>query len=204
MSEVGSFWARRRAAVRAEEEAEARAAEIALSQADADALAEKDDAEVLEELGLPDPATLQAGDDFSAFMSPKVPERLRKVALRALWRSNPVLANLDGLNEYDDDYRAAMLLQEPIKTAYQVGKGMMKHIEEMERKAEAAEIAKDAEAEEGEPKEQAVLAEASDSEPEEQLAQPTVESAFMDAGDDAVASDPAPRRMQFRFEEAAV
>ena len=37
------------------------------------------------------------GDDFSGFMARNVPDHLRRRALRKLWVSNPVLANLDGL-----------------------------------------------------------------------------------------------------------
>lgn len=42
--------------------------------------------------------------DFSIFMKSGVPEFLRRKAMRKLWTSNPVLANLDGLNDYDEDY----------------------------------------------------------------------------------------------------
>ena len=65
MSELGSFWARRRAAVQAETEADLRAAEEARAVERRAELAEKDDAEVLKEMGLPDPASLKAGDDFT-------------------------------------------------------------------------------------------------------------------------------------------
>ncbi|MEL6197291.1 MAG: DUF3306 domain-containing protein, partial [Pseudomonadota bacterium] len=64
----------------------------------------KSDAEILEELGLPDPETLGAGDDFSGFMAKAVPEHLRRQALRQLWGSNPVLANLDELLDYGEDF----------------------------------------------------------------------------------------------------
>jgi hypothetical protein len=37
-------------------------------------------------------------------MKQAVPEELRRLALRKLWRSDPVLANVDGLNDYDLDY----------------------------------------------------------------------------------------------------
>ena len=49
MSELGSFWARRRAAVAAEEEADRRTAETSAIE---EALDGKNDAEILEELGL--------------------------------------------------------------------------------------------------------------------------------------------------------
>ena len=195
MSELGSFWARRRAAVQAEAEADLRAAEEARAVERRAELAEKDDAEVLKEMGLPDPASLKAGDDFTGFMARDVPEHLRRQALRTLWRSNPVLACVDGLNEYDDDYRAAMLLQEPIKTAYQVGKGMLKHVEEMERKAQAEAVA-EAEPEEEVPGE--VVAE--DAPPTETAS----EAEIVVEAQDVVSEDaqPVPRVMRFRFEEA--
>ena len=50
---------------------------------------------------LPDLETLTYESDFSAFMREGVPELIKKQALRKLWLSNPLLANLDGLNEYD-------------------------------------------------------------------------------------------------------
>lgn len=134
MRDRQDFWTHRRAAVKAEEEAQAR---LDAAQT-VDARAGGDDSEMLSELHLPDPAQMRWGDDFAAFMAQEVPEHLRRRALRALWRSNPVLACVDGLNEYDDDYRAAMLAAEPIRTAYRVGKGMLSHIEETTRKAEVS------------------------------------------------------------------
>ncbi|MFK7761751.1 MAG: DUF3306 domain-containing protein [Roseobacter sp.] len=199
------FWARRRAAVQAEAEADTHALAAAESAERAEALAEKDDTEILAELGLPDPQTLESGDDFAAFLNNDVPEHLRRVALRRLWRSNPVLACVDGLNEYDDDYRAAMLLQGPIKTAYQVGKGMLKHVEEMARQAEQAE--KDADAFEGESIETACA------EPDEPISTEPVDAieaqqsaTLMDVepiADDAEDVPVSARRMRFRFEEVS-
>lgn len=204
MSRHATFWARRKAAVAAEAEAEQGAAEAAaLQEAQEDRLAGKNDAEILEELGLPDPEEMAAGDDFSAFMSRQVPEHLRRLALRKLWRSNPVLACVDGLNDYDDDFRAAALSQGPVKTAYQVGKGMLAHIVEVERGKEAVEA-------EGEvveaSAEQSVL---TDESPEPENAVMTVpdENDSMTAQTDEAdaARDEAPvrpRRMRFSFAEA--
>ncbi|WP_272003061.1 DUF3306 domain-containing protein [Roseovarius sp. ZX-A-9] len=141
MTRGTTFWDMRRAAVRAEEEAEAAAAQAALEAEQQRALAEKSDEDILTELGLPDPDTLAKGDDFSAFMAKAVPEHIRKRALRNLWRSNPVLACLDGLNDYDDDYLTGSFGNAPIQTSYQVGKGLLAHVLEMERQDEV--IAKD-------------------------------------------------------------
>lgn len=204
MRGAASFWARRRAAVAAEAEADQRAAEAAQDAARATELAAKDDAEVLSELGLPDPADLCAGDDFSAFMAREVPEHLRKRALRQLWRSNPVLACLDGLNDYDDDYRAEALLQEPVKTAYRVGKGMLKHIEEMERQAQVAAADSTADSDfQGDIGEDADTEVSSAATEQKQIAPERASEA--DASDLALSDPeqlPAPRRMRFHFEEA--
>jgi hypothetical protein len=192
------FWSRRKAAVadevRAGEEAEweAQAAE------ERRALEERPDEEVLAELELPDPDTMKQGDDFSAFMAEAVPEKLRRRALRQLWRSNPVLANLDSLVDYGEDYTDAALVVENLQTAYQVGKGMLKHIEAL---AEAAERAADAELAEAEGEEPA----AGDME-EAEAEQPAIEA---DGGEpDVLASAVEPEvarakpRMRFAFADA--
>lgn len=53
---------------------------------------------------LPDIDSLDAESDFSVFMREGVPEDLKNLALRKLWRSDPVYANLDGLNDYDPEH----------------------------------------------------------------------------------------------------
>lgn len=121
--ETQGFWSRRRAAVKAEA-AELEAAEATLVEVDKN----KPDAEILAELNLPDPDTLMPGDDFSGFLQKAVPEHIRRVALRRLWRSNPVLANLDGLLDYDNDFTDAATVVPDLKTSYEVGRGMMRHI----------------------------------------------------------------------------
>jgi hypothetical protein len=200
MNAPGAFWARRRAAVQAEAEAERRAEEQAQEAERAADLTARDDADVLADLGLPDPAGMKQGDDFAAFMAKGVPEHLRRKALRSLWRSNPVLACVDGLNDYDDDYRLAALAGGPVKTAYQVGKGMLRHIEEMERKASAVlAAAEDEECKTQEGTQDETLANAPVASESVTLTQTEEQAA---QGDPA---DPAPpiRRMRFRFEEAS-
>ncbi len=129
---MSDFWSKRKAAVEAEAEAElneAHETEVAASSA------EKTDDELLEELGLPDPDDMKEGDDFSAFMNDKVPARLKTRALRKLWRLNPILANVDGLVDYGEDFTDAAMVFENMQTTYQVGKGMMEHVKEMARQA---------------------------------------------------------------------
>lgn len=121
MSEPSDFWSRRKARV-AREALESEAPEPIAPD-------ERTEEEVLEELGLPDPDTLKAGDNFMAFMKEAVPSAIRKRALRQLWRSNPVLANVDGLVDYGEDFTGGTASGEKIKTAYQVGKGLLRHVE---------------------------------------------------------------------------
>ena len=56
---------------------------------------------------LPDPDTLAADSDFSAFMAPGVSSALRRKALRRLWSTGDYNIR-DGLNDYDHDFKAQM------------------------------------------------------------------------------------------------
>lgn len=127
----GDFWSRRRAAVEAEEAAEARAGEEARVEGERARLRGKSDEEVLAELGLPDPETITSGEDVRAFMARVVPEHLRRRALRKLWRTDPALACLDGLVDYAEDYADAATVQPDLRSAYRVGKGMVRQIERL-------------------------------------------------------------------------
>lgn len=89
------------------------------------------EAEVLEHLGLPDPDDLGLGADFKQFLGQAVPKQIRQRALRRLWTSNPVLANLDGLNDYEQDFTAAATVVENLKTSYVVGEGFVKRVTEV-------------------------------------------------------------------------
>ncbi|WP_425078109.1 DUF3306 domain-containing protein [Ruegeria denitrificans] len=192
MTRPDGFWSRRKAAVQAEAKAEALALEeqvIAERQAE---LEEQDDAEILAEFNLPDPETLQPGDDVSGFMAKAVPDRLRRRALRRLWRLNPVLANVDGLVDYGEDYTDAACVIENMQTAYQVGKGMLAHIEAL---AADAEEAKD-DAPEGE----AGMRAEPEAAPVEPDPVPEPVSVARVEEPEEVDLPPVPRRMTFEFE----
>lgn len=137
MSQGSDFWSRRKARVEAEEAEEARKVEEAEIETRQKELEEKTDAEILEEFGLPDPDSLEPGQDIAGFMNKAVPERLRRRAMRQLWRINPVLANLDGLNDYDGDFTNAATDAPGVKTAYQVGKGMLRHVQALQEQERA-------------------------------------------------------------------
>ncbi|MFY0691027.1 MAG: DUF3306 domain-containing protein [Paracoccaceae bacterium] len=186
MSGEGNFWSRRRAAVEAEAEAEAAAVAARAEAEEARSLEEKTDEELLAELDLPDPDTLEEGDDFSAFMSKAVPDRLRRRALRRLWTTNPVLANVDGLVDYGQDFTDSAMVVENLQTAYQVGKGMMRHVLEMER--QAAEAAAEEAAEEAAGEAGVELAEGAGAELGEE---PAEGLAALEEGGEAAEENPA-------------
>ena len=114
-----SRWARRKGAHRRREAARATGAARGASTGPADtpegagpdadgprgsAPAGEADAPPREIPPLPDIDELAANSDYTAFLADGVPESLARAALRKLWRSDPVLANLDGLNDYDEDF----------------------------------------------------------------------------------------------------
>jgi hypothetical protein len=80
---------------------------------------------------LPDIESLDASSDFTVFMRPGVPEHLRTLALRKLWRSDPIFSTLDGLVEYGEDYGIETWPKGVIKTAYQIGRGFVNEIEKL-------------------------------------------------------------------------
>jgi uncharacterized protein DUF3306 len=89
--------------------------------------------EILAKYNLPDLENLAQGTDIKGFLKDEIPEFLRRKALRALWRSNPIFGVLDRLNEYDEDYSKAVIPIGGVKTAYKVGKGGFLDLEKRER-----------------------------------------------------------------------
>lgn len=77
---------------------------------------------------LPPIESLDRHSDYTAFLRAGVAPELRKQALRKLWRSDPVFANLDGLLEYGEDYSLPFKNRTAVATLYQVGKGMAESI----------------------------------------------------------------------------
>jgi Protein of unknown function (DUF3306) len=84
---------------------------------------------VVDPASLPDIESLTYRSDFTVFLRAGVPPELRKLALQRLWRSDPVLANLDGLVEYGEDYSHIGIAPQIVRTAYEVGRGMLDRIE---------------------------------------------------------------------------
>ena len=74
---------------------------------------------------LPDVETLNESSDYTPFLKDGVPEKLKRLALRKLWKSNPVFGIIDGLDDYDEDYSAIGIVAQEIFTNYKPGKGMV-------------------------------------------------------------------------------
>jgi len=71
--------------------------------------------------------------DFTPFLKDGVPAALRRRALKAMWRTNPILANVDGLNDYDEDFRAVEAGFEVVKSTWEVGRGYAAKAKEVSR-----------------------------------------------------------------------
>lgn len=72
---------------------------------------------------------VEYGFDFSIFLKRGVPDLLRKKALQKFFNSSPVLANLDGLNDYDEDYNNP--LHKVYKSTWDVARGFLTESEKL-------------------------------------------------------------------------
>jgi hypothetical protein len=105
------------------------------------------DAELLEKYDLPDPEAVTEESGLEQFLNGKgLPGRVRQMALRRLWRLNPLFGVVDDMVEYGEDYTDAATVVEGMKTAYTVGKGYKKDDVEPE---EAEALEDDSEVQEG-------------------------------------------------------
>ena len=85
--------------------------------------------------------SLNYASDYTQFLKKGVPEAVRRRALRMLWGSNPILANIDGLNDYDEDFTDAALAVKVLTSNYKPGLG---HLTEEERIASYSDEARKA------------------------------------------------------------
>ena len=76
------------------------------------------DAELLEKYDLPDPETITEESGLERFLNGEgLPGRVRQMALRRLWRLNPLFGVIDDMVEYGEDYTDAATVIEGMKTA---------------------------------------------------------------------------------------
>lgn len=87
---------------------------------------------------LPPIDELDENSDFSGFLKQNVPLFIQRQALQKLWRSHPIFAVLDGLNDYDEDFTIAAQMGKAI-TDYKVGKGFITEEDEAKERGEKPE-----------------------------------------------------------------
>ncbi len=195
---MNDFWSRRKAAVSKEAAAELEEQQAALRAEEEQRLAERTDQEILAELNLPEPEMLEDAGQVREFLNSAIPQRLKTRALRRLWRLNPVLANLDGLVDYGEDFTDSTRVIENLQTAYVVGKGMLARFEDvLTPESTDPEPTPEPEASEAT---SPLVADQPPEEPAPVAAAPVQETAQADI--DLETYEPvAPRRMRFRFEQ---
>ena len=85
---------------------------------------ELNDEELLEKFKLPNPDKIKKEKGLDVFFKDGVPDRLRQIALRRVWKLNPIIRFADAeINDYHEDFTDAATVVEGMQTAYQVGKG---------------------------------------------------------------------------------
>ncbi|MEQ8653049.1 MAG: DUF3306 domain-containing protein [Kiloniellales bacterium] len=135
-----SRWSQRKRGIDAEEAAvgdAAAATPAGESEAEANEVEEAENRAAAEAVDL---EALDYESDYEVFLKPGVPADLRGAALQRLWRSNPLLANLDRMNEYDEDFRTPTgAAAAVVKTAWKVGKGFVDDETEETKQAAVAE-----------------------------------------------------------------
>ncbi|MEJ1995594.1 MAG: DUF3306 domain-containing protein [Limibacillus sp.] len=162
---------------------------------------------------LPEPESLSYDSDFTAFFKEGVPEVLKRRAMRVLWRSNPVLANLDGLIDYGEDFTDKATVVPNLKTLYRVGKGMFTDedlIKEERRRAglppeeplEAQETAQSGKTTDESPEETAEFPTEAGSDPAVSEAA-TADSGLVDEAEAQPSETPAPERVGEPGDKAA-
>lgn len=120
---------------------------------DADSEDHQSDTEMLEKWKLPDPTDVHDEDKLDDFFKEGIPDRLKQLAMRRLWKINPFFGRVDEMVEYGEDYTDAATVIEGMKSAYEVGKGytakLMREAEEkriLEEEAKRKDLTKETEA----------------------------------------------------------
>lgn len=90
---------------------------------------ELNDEELLEKFKLPNPENIKKEKGLDLFFKDGIPDRLRQIALRKVWKLNPIIRFADAeINDYHEDFTDAATVIEGMQTAYQVGRGYLSEI----------------------------------------------------------------------------
>ena len=137
-----SRWAQRKAAKQTEVDALEEVTQT--EQVDATGETEEEaalsDEELCARYELPDPEHCTDSEQLDEFFDGQIPDRLRQLAMRRLWRLNPLFRFADEMVEYGEDFTDAATVIPNMQTAYKVGKGYLDKIlaEQEQADAEAA------------------------------------------------------------------
>ena len=83
------------------------------------------DEELLAKYGVEDPEEIEDEDRLDNLLQGQFPDRIRQMALRRMWRLNPLFRFADEMVEYGENYTDAATVIDGMQTAYQVGKGYL-------------------------------------------------------------------------------
>ena len=116
--------------------------------------------------------SLADNPDVTPFLKAGVPDALRRAALRKLFRSNPVLANVDGLVDYGEDFRNPSMILTTFRSAWQAGRGYLDAGANRRNRTETARV------DDGLPTQETLVEPAEDPPPSD--TEPSVDPAAMD------------------------
>lgn len=137
-----SRWAQRKAGKQAEVDVLEEVAQTEQVEATGETEEEAalSDEELCARYELPDPENCTDSEQLDGFFDGQVPDRLRQLAMRRLWRLNPLFRFADEMVEYGEDFTDAATVIPNMQTAYKVGKGYMDKLlaEQEQADAEAA------------------------------------------------------------------
>ena len=98
---------------------------MADQEAESDEEAALSDEELLAKYGVEDPEVIEDEDKLDSLLQGQFPDRIRQMALRRMWRLNPLFRFADEMVEYGENYTDAATVIDGMQTAYQVGKGYL-------------------------------------------------------------------------------
>lgn len=94
------------------------------------------DEELCARYELPDPQACTEAEQLDGFFEGRIPDRLRQLAMRRMWRLNPLFRFADEMVEYGEDFTDAATVIPNMQTAYKVGKGYLDKILAEQKEAE--------------------------------------------------------------------
>ena len=139
------------------------------------------DQELCARYELPDPQACTEAEQLDGFFEGRIPDRLRQLAMRRMWRLNPLFRFADEMVEYGEDFTDAATVIPNMQTAYKVGKGYLDKI--LAEQKEAEELAAQAAQESAQESAEEVAEGRGEQDPADELAE-SAEPASEETGSD--------------------